>query len=73
LLSFPTSLAFILYTFIVFLIHLYSTSGRNAIVPTNNDNSIEMTLEGIRSQWYARVPGADTNAAHHVIEENDED
>ena len=32
-----------------------------------------MTLEGIRSQWYARVPGADTNAVHHVIEENDED
>jgi len=72
-LNFPTSLAFILYTFIVFLIYLYSTGGRNAIVPTNNDNSIEMTLEGIRSQWYARVPGADTNAAHHVIGEAGED
>jgi len=61
-----------LYTLIIFLIHLYSTSGRNAVNATNDDDNIEMTWGGIRSQWYARVPDADIGAAQHVIGEDED-
>jgi len=71
------SIAFFLYSFIVFLIHLYSTSGRNALNTTRNSGAnFEMTPTAIRSKWYARVPNADTGtplAGQHVIGEDEED
>ncbi|KAF5379503.1 hypothetical protein D9615_006482 [Tricholomella constricta] len=74
------SIAFFMYSFIVFLIHLYSTTGRNA--PSNlevaaNDTNIEMSSQGIRAKWYARVPNpereAEATRGLHVIGEDDED
>lgn len=63
-----------MYTFIVFLIHLYSTTGRNAANnAVSNDTNIEMTTGGLRSKWYARVPNADASRGLHVIGDDEED
>ncbi|KAG6861227.1 hypothetical protein C0991_011692 [Blastosporella zonata] len=54
------SIAFFMYALIVFLLHLYSTTGRNAV--SNNgptDAGIELTSSNIRAKWYARVPNPD--------------
>jgi hypothetical protein len=71
------SIAFFLYSFIVFLIHLYSNSGRNAVDATRTISThIEMTPTTIRSKWYARVPNADTRtplAGQYTIGEEEED
>lgn len=78
------SLAFLLYTLIVSLIHLYTTSGRNAASATGADadadeGGIELrTPTTARSKWYARVPNADASTplvhhGHHVIGDDDED
>lgn len=71
------SLAFTLYWLIVFLIHLYSTTGRNAKIVQNSDpalnetENIEMSNSTrIRTKWYARVPSADPN--HHVLGDDEE-
>ncbi|KAF8887343.1 hypothetical protein BD779DRAFT_1611563 [Infundibulicybe gibba] len=45
------SLAFVLYAFIVFLIHLYSTTGRHAVATPKKGDNIELTN---RSAWYSR-------------------
>ncbi|KAJ6581026.1 hypothetical protein B0H19DRAFT_491139 [Mycena capillaripes] len=66
------SIAFLLYTLIVFVLHLYATTGRNA--PTKearNSNNIPMTPS--RSKWYSRVPNAETERPLHVIGEDEED
>ena len=60
------SIAFIMYAFIMWLLYLYTTTGRNAET-THNDN-IEMT----RTKWYARVPNAEADT-RHVIGEDDEE
>jgi hypothetical protein len=78
----PQSIAFLLYTHIVFLITLYATSGRNAsdAPPTMKDRerahaagAIELTATptSSRSQgaWYSRVRSEEPM---HVIGENDE-
>ena len=67
------SIAFALYTFIVFLIHLYSTTGRNAVTKPVNDN-VEMTSR-IRPKWYARVPNAEANhgGANYIVGDDEED
>jgi len=71
------SIAFFMYSFVVFLIHLYSTTGRNAVDTTRTpDPTIEMTPTTIRSKWYARVPNADATyplGGHHVIGEEEEE
>lgn len=73
----PNSIAFFLYSFIVFLIHLYSTTGRNAVdTKRATDANIEMTPTAIRSKWYARVPNGDPRyplAGQHVIGEDEEE
>lgn len=52
----PRSIAFILYTFILVLINLYASSGRNAAGSDMHDNRIEMNSWRIGSKWYSRVP-----------------
>ncbi|KAF9466205.1 hypothetical protein BDZ94DRAFT_252633 [Collybia nuda] len=69
------SIAFLLYFFIIFLIHLYSTTGRNAD-NASKGNSIELTTGTNQSKWYARVPNAEARrplATQHVIGEDEDD
>ncbi|KAJ7132291.1 hypothetical protein C8R44DRAFT_829509 [Mycena epipterygia] len=64
------SIAFLLYTLIVFVINLYATTGCNA--PTKEDqdrNSIAMTAP--RSKWYSRVPNVERPL--HVLGEDEEE
>lgn len=66
------SMAFLIYTFIVYLIHLYTVSGRNAVKKTPE------SLELSNTKWYSRVPnnevGTPTTAMPlHVIGEDDEE
>lgn len=68
------SMAFLIYTFMLVLIHLYTSTGRNASSAINdNTNSIELTSVGIRSKWYSRVPNADATASHHIIGEDEDE
>ncbi|KAJ6547860.1 hypothetical protein B0H10DRAFT_2130623 [Mycena sp. CBHHK59/15] len=62
------SIAFLLYALIVFVIHLYATTGRNAAA--REDNSIAMTAP--RSKWYSRVPNAEAGPMHVVGEDDEE-
>ncbi|KAJ7460808.1 hypothetical protein FB451DRAFT_1270391 [Mycena latifolia] len=64
------SIAFLLYTHIVFLIHLYSTTGRNAPAKVDS-NIIAMTTP--RSKWYSRVPNMDREVLHVVGEDDEEE
>jgi len=63
------SIAFILYTFVLALINLYSSSGRNAATSNTADNNIEMNPRSFASKWYARVP---IEPECHVIGEEDD-
>ena len=78
----PQSIAFLLYTHIVFLITLYATSGRNAsdAPPMMKDGgararahapgAIELMATPTASRaWYSRLR---TEEPMHVIGENDE-
>ncbi|KAH8093242.1 hypothetical protein BXZ70DRAFT_949591 [Cristinia sonorae] len=64
------SIAFIIYTLIVSLIHLYSHSGRNAATAPS-DGAIELTTTPT-AKWYARVPNGDLDTERHVIGEDDD-
>ena len=67
--SLPYSISFILYTFILALIHLYSTSGRNAsstAVP-----NIEMHPQGFSHKWYARVSSEPASPSHVIGPDDD--
>jgi hypothetical protein len=55
-----------MYTLILWLLHLYGTTGRNAGT-TSNDN-IEMT----RTKWYSRVPNAEAGNRHVIGEDEEE-
>ena len=80
----PQSIAFLLYTHIVFLITLYATSGRNASdaphlmkdggarARAHAPGAIELTAtpSASRGAWYSRVR---TEDPMHVIGENDEE
>ncbi|KAF8956931.1 hypothetical protein BDZ97DRAFT_1925000 [Flammula alnicola] len=70
-----TTLAFLLYTFIVVLVNLYSTTGRNASKSANSvdDSNIEMVTPGGRSKWYSRVPLRGNGMQTHVLGDDDED
>ena len=65
------SIAFLMYTLIVSLIHLYLITGRNAAASTSQDASIELTAA---NKWYAPVPVADMGEGpgHHVIGDEDD-
>ena len=58
-----------MYTIILSLINLYSTSGRNATTPNPIDDNIELNPRSIASKWYARVP---IEPESHVIGEDDD-
>ncbi|KAK0188486.1 hypothetical protein F5146DRAFT_1055455 [Armillaria mellea] len=65
------SLSFLLYTLIVWMIHLYTISGRNGPdAKISSGDSIEMA-SGIRSKWYSRVPNADES--NHIIGDDEDD
>lgn len=64
------SISFVLYCWMTFLIHLYSTSGRNA-QSAQTTESIE--LSSTRRKWYARVPITEPQTPRHVIGEDDEE
>ncbi|RPD58978.1 hypothetical protein L226DRAFT_465771 [Lentinus tigrinus ALCF2SS1-7] len=65
------SIAFIMYTLIVTLINLYSTSGRNAASADTKDGAIELTQS---NKWYSPVPVGDRELEpeSHVIGDDDE-
>ncbi|KAF7317830.1 hypothetical protein MKEN_00870900 [Mycena kentingensis (nom. inval.)] len=71
------SIAFVLYTLIVFVIGLYPTTGRNAPSNERRDNNIELTTP--RSKWYSRVPATPSGQTReaerplHVVGEDDEE
>ncbi|EJF64448.1 hypothetical protein DICSQDRAFT_153454 [Dichomitus squalens LYAD-421 SS1] len=62
------SIAFVIYSLVVSLIHLYATSGRNAAASGKEDGAIELTSA---NKWYAPVPAADIEPANHVIGDDD--
>ncbi|KAG6872908.1 hypothetical protein C0995_005314 [Termitomyces sp. Mi166 len=69
------SIAFFMYTFIVFLLHLYSTTGRNASQDPPVQGGIELTSTNIRAKWYARVPNPEREASQrplHVLGDDEE-
>jgi hypothetical protein len=70
ILQFANSIAFILYTFVLALINLYSSSGRNAATSNTADNNIEMNPRSFASKWYARVP---IEPESHVVGEEEEE
>ena len=71
-----------MYTLIVSLIHLYTTSGRNASYSSGSedrsgDGAIELRTP-TTNKWYSRVPATPSPAvavepARHVIGDEDED
>ncbi|KIJ65455.1 hypothetical protein HYDPIDRAFT_110527 [Hydnomerulius pinastri MD-312] len=74
------SFAFLLYLHTLFLLHLYSTTGRNAdSAQSSNDvifsapanGEIELTSPRDAAKWYAPVPREE--GAVHVLGENDEE
>ena len=66
------SIAFLLYTLIVTLISLYTTSGRNAASASGQaDGAIELRTP-TTSKWYSRVPAGDVEPASHVIGDDED-
>ena len=66
------SIAFLLYTLIVTLISLYTTSGRNAASASDQaDGAIELRTP-TTSKWYSRVPAGDVEPASHVIGDDED-
>lgn len=78
------SLSFLLYGYVVFLINVYNTSGRNAAnhnSATFNVDSSNMEMTSPGGKWYSRVPSAPHNRGvrqstfptHILGEDEDED
>jgi hypothetical protein len=67
------SIAFILYTLILAMINLYSTSGRNAAISNTTDDNIEMNPRTAISKWYTPVSSrdVDVDADAHIIGDDD--
>jgi hypothetical protein len=73
-LNLTISAAFVIYTLIVSLVHLYATSGRNAASSSTGPsapislqgNGIELVPTPTTSKWqgYSRVPNGDAEAMH---------
>jgi len=62
------SIAFILYAFILALIHLYCTSGRNTAASNTIDENIELNPRS--KKWHPPFSAEDADA--HIIGEDDE-
>ncbi|KAH6915799.1 hypothetical protein BKA70DRAFT_1253808 [Coprinopsis sp. MPI-PUGE-AT-0042] len=72
------SLAFLIYALIVFLLRLYSTTGRNASSASegrDNAAGYEMAPANTAStnKWYARVPVAEQGSSHVLGDDDEED
>ncbi|PPQ68312.1 hypothetical protein CVT26_006241 [Gymnopilus dilepis] len=70
------SFSFLLYAFIVFLVNLYATTGRNAPPVTINkvdESNIEMVTPGGRSKFYSRVPLQGALGPTHVLGDDDDE
>ncbi|OAX33224.1 hypothetical protein K503DRAFT_749005 [Rhizopogon vinicolor AM-OR11-026] len=73
------SIAFLLYLLTVFLLHLYSTSGRNAPVAqlpgvVFSADNIELSSPTNASKWYAPVPREEGRSAiTHVLGDDEDD
>ncbi|KAG1738963.1 hypothetical protein EDB19DRAFT_1712146 [Suillus lakei] len=73
------SIAFLFYLLTVFLLHLYSTSGRNALSAQQPDvlfsaEGIELSGPSDASKWYAPLPReGGRSAAVHVLGEDEDD
>ncbi|EGN97015.1 hypothetical protein SERLA73DRAFT_140908, partial [Serpula lacrymans var. lacrymans S7.3] len=65
------SLAFALYTLILTLIRLFSTTGRNAQSFSTTGNNIELASPRSLSKWYAPVPRDDV--ATHILGPDEDD
>jgi len=73
---FGFSFAFLLYSFIVVLINMYATTGRNAPSKTTkviDDSNIEMITPGVGTKWYGRVPLQDHRMQNYVLEDDDDE
>lgn len=71
--SLTLSIAFVLYTLIISLIGLYSSSGRDSSSQTQNpEETIELAPQ---PKWYSRVPnGEEGNLMNdHVIGDDEEE
>ena len=71
-------MAFLLYAFIVFLISLYSTSGRNAPGAAGSaiaidERAIELVSPRGPAKWYARVPTQGAGSHTHVLDDDEEE
>ncbi|KAG7094232.1 hypothetical protein E1B28_007838 [Marasmius oreades] len=70
------SVSFILYTLVVSLIHLYTTSGRNAMNSKKGgrSNNIELVETPLAAGFYERVPTVGRpEESRHVIGDDDEE
>lgn len=68
------SSAFLLYTFIVILVNLYSNTGLNSSktrLNVVNGSNIEMVTPSGRSKWYSRIPSR--GAQTHILGDDDDD
>lgn len=68
------SIALLLYAFIVFLVHLYSSTGHNARInlTVNEAGSIEMNNITSSSKWYTPLPNAEFPAVDANVTNEDD-
>ena len=58
-----SSLAFLIYTFVVVLINLWATSGRNASSTPGSSSETDRTSGEVEeAKWYQRVPEGEQDA-----------
>jgi len=67
------SFSFLLYAFIVFLINMYATTGRNAPLKTKAINVSETITPGGGRQWYRQVPSRNIRMQDYVLGDDEED
>ncbi|KAJ6485716.1 hypothetical protein C8R45DRAFT_997595 [Mycena sanguinolenta] len=69
------SIAFLLYALIVYVIHVYATTGRNAPSASSKSDGNNIPMTAPRNKWYSRVPNAESGEgeALHVVGEDDEE
>ena len=70
------SLAFLLYSFILLLINLYTTTGRNAsskVTKAIGESNIELFTPGIGPTRYTRVPSGNHGMQSYALGDEDEE
>ena len=65
-------MGFFLYTFVLSLIRLYASSGRNPGGAGAKDLDGGGGIELRRTKWYERIPNAEADGVqHHVVGDDD--